>query len=139
MDTNQFSHAVFQLEEARDNRDADGVEDGLMPFFNSELGPVVPLLCELVLLEFHTRHEDIIGLLQKAADARAIPSLRQAVLLKPRLEYLDYDDYGSYYKKCFWALKAIGTPESIAVIREFTASEDPVIREQAAYRYSKCG
>lgn len=137
MDPNQFSYAALQLEEARDNRDADGVEVGLMPFFNSELGPVVPLLCELLLLDFHTRHEDIIGLLQKAADARSIPAVRQAVLLKPRLEYLNHDDYGSYYKKCFWALKAIGTPEAVAVIREFAKSEVPAAREQAIYRLSK--
>ena len=61
----------------------------------------------------------------------------KAIFLKPRLKYLDYDDYGSYYKKCFWALWAIGTPEAIAVIREFMTSEDAAAKEQALYRLSK--
>jgi hypothetical protein len=90
--------------------------------------------CARLLHEDHIDHEEIIRDLQDAADPHSIPSIRQAVLLKPRLKYLAYDDYGSYYKKCFWALRAIGTPEAIAVIQEFTTSEDAAAREQALYR-----
>ena len=93
--------------------------------------------CAKLVQEDHFEHEDIIRALQDAAAPYSIPFLRQAVLLKPRLEYLAYDDYGSYYKKCFWALRAIGTPEAIAVIREFTTSTDSVAKEQALYRLSK--
>lgn len=93
--------------------------------------------CAKLVLEDHLDHEHIIGWLQDMADPYSIPFLRQAVLLKPRLEYLAYDDYGSYYKKCFWALRAIHTPEAIAVIREFTTSEDSVAREEALYRLSR--
>jgi hypothetical protein len=93
--------------------------------------------CELLLQDGHMMHEDIIHLLQQKKDPHAIPFLRQAVLLKPRLEYLAYDDYGSYYKKCFWALRAIDTPKAIAVIEEFANSDDPVIRNEASYRLSR--
>ncbi|HEY6225566.1 MAG TPA: HEAT repeat domain-containing protein, partial [Verrucomicrobiae bacterium] len=93
--------------------------------------------CRKLMQEDHFEHEDIIGELQRAADPYSIPFLREAVLLKPRLRYLEYDDYGSYYKKCFWALRAIGTPDAIAMIREFAASDDPIVREQAAYRLSQ--
>jgi hypothetical protein len=134
----QVSFLISQLELARDQRNADAVDDALTPLFSSMPIPaLVPLLCELLVMEFHTRHEDMIRLLQNAADSRAIPFLREAVLLKARLGYLDYDDYGSYYKKCFWALKAINNPEAISVIREFASSDDPAIREQAVYRLSK--
>jgi hypothetical protein len=126
------------LQQARDDRSADDVELTLGLIFRFQpTADYVPLLCELLAADFHTRHEDIIRALQDAADARSIPSLRQAVLLKPKLEYLAYDDYGSYYKKCFWALRAVGTPEALAVIREFTVSEDSAAREQAVYRLSK--
>ncbi len=104
---------------------------------NPELHQQVVESCGKLLLEDHLDHEQIIRFLQNAEDPYAIPFLKQAVLLKPRLKYLDYDDYGSYYKKCFWALKAIGTPDAIAVIREFTASEDKAAREQALYRLSE--
>ena len=93
--------------------------------------------CAKLLREDHEGHEDLIRFLQDAADPYSIPFLRQAVLLKPRLKYLDYDDYGSYYKKCFWALRAIDTPEAVAVIREFATSDDPTAKEQALYRLSK--
>jgi hypothetical protein len=50
---------------------------------------------------------------------------------------LAYDDYGSYYKKCFWALRDIGTPEAIAIIREYAASDIEAARKEAVYRLSK--
>lgn len=93
--------------------------------------------CARLLQTDHLDHEEIISDLQDAADPYSIPFLRQAVLLKPCLEYLAYDDYGSYYKKCFWALRAIGTPQAVAVIREFTTSEDLAAKEQALYRLSR--
>jgi hypothetical protein len=87
--------------------------------------------------EQHEEHEDIIRFLQDHPDPQNVPFLRQAIALKPRLAYLEYDDYGSYYKKCLWALKAIGTPEAIAVIQECTASDNAALKEQALYRLSK--
>ena len=93
--------------------------------------------CELLLRADHEDHEDCIRSLQLSKDPYAIPFIEKAVLLKPSLKYLDYDDYGSYYKKCFWALKDIGTPDAIAVIEKFAQSSDEVIKDQAEYRLSK--
>ena len=93
--------------------------------------------CEKLLRIDHSEHEEIIRFLQDAADPFAIPFIKQAILLKPQLDYLAYDDYGSYYKKCFWALKAIGSKNAIELIKEFTESVDPIIKEQAHYRLSK--
>jgi hypothetical protein len=75
--------------------------------------------------------------LQQAAEPYAIPFLRDAIALKPRLAYLAYDDYGAYYKKCLWALVAIGTADAIDIIRMCSQGDDPVLREQALYRLSK--
>jgi hypothetical protein len=93
--------------------------------------------CAKLIREDHYEHEKIIGFLQRTADPYAISFLRQAILLKPRLDYLAYDDYGAYYKKCFRALRAIGTPDALAVIREFATSNETPLREQALYRLSK--
>ena len=93
--------------------------------------------CELLLKIDHHDHEDLIRSIQLSEDAYAVPYLEKAVLLKPSLTYLDYDDYGAYYKKCFWALKAIGTTEAIKVIEAFSKSTDSVINEQALYRLNK--
>jgi hypothetical protein len=99
-----------------------------------ELSPKVAEWCARLIQADHRDHEDILRNLQAAADPYSIPFLRQAVLLKPSLAYLAYDDYGSYYKKCFWALRAIGTPEAIAVIREFITASDAAARQEAVYR-----
>ena len=94
-------------------------------------------LCERLLQAGHFEHEDIIGCLQDFADPYAVPFLREAVLMKPCLSYLEYDDYGAYYKKCFWALNAIGTDDAITTIEEFASSNDSVVKREALYRLSK--
>jgi hypothetical protein len=94
-------------------------------------------LCERSLQAEHEEHEEIIGHLQDFADPYSVPFLREAVLMKPRLVYLEYDDYAAYYKKCFWALSAIGTNEAIAIVGEFATSNDLVIKREALYRLSK--
>ena len=82
-------------------------------------------------------HEAIIRFLQDNPDGRSVPYIRTAILLKPQLDYLAYDDYGSYYKKCLWALQTISTPEAIELIKECASSDIPELREQAIYRLSK--
>jgi hypothetical protein len=49
-------------------------------------------------------------------DPRSVMHIRDAISLKPKLEYLTYEDFGSYYKKCLCALRKIGTPEALQVI-----------------------
>lgn len=110
-----------------------GARHTLMPINRQQ----VTLACDRLTSPDHSEHEDLIALLQRAKDPYAIPTLRQAVLMKSALKHLDYDDYGAYYKKCFWALAAIGTKEALAVIQEFSNSSDPVLAEAANYRLDK--
>lgn len=85
----------------------------------------------------HFEHEDIILFLEFNPDPRSVPHLREAIRLKPELEYLEYDDYGGYYKKCLWALQKIGTSDSLQVIQECSASEIPELKDQALYRLKR--
>ncbi len=85
----------------------------------------------------HFEHEDTILFLEFNPDPRSVPHLREAIELKPKLEYLDYDDYGAYYKKCLWALQEIGTPEAIEIIRESANSNIPELAEQARHRLKR--
>ena len=85
----------------------------------------------------HTEHEDIILFLEFNPDPRSVPHLRDAIDLKPKLQYLDYDDYGAYYKKCLWALQKIGTPEALRIIKDCATSDVPELRAQALYRLAK--
>ncbi len=90
----------------------------------------------LIPLQWHTRHEDLIGLLQDWRSPDSLPTLVLAIDQKPLLKYLEYDDYGAYYKKCLWALAAIGTAEAKSVIRKYTDSTLPELRKEAVSRLS---
>jgi len=126
------------LKQALENKDADLVDYALLLGFKFTFpDDIVGLLNELVTQPWHIKHEDIIGLLQRHRNPSSVPAIRAAIELKPTLDYLDYDDYGSYYKKCLWALSDIGTLEAITLIKECTASPDEALRNEAEYRLGK--
>lgn len=85
----------------------------------------------------HEEHEEIVRQLQDYPENESVEYLQRAIELKPTLSYLAYDDYGSFYKKCLWALQEIGTPQALAVIELCTSSPDDALREQATYRIKR--
>jgi len=95
--------------------------------------------CQRLLRADHIEHEDILRDLQGHPDPRFIPYVEGAIRLKPSLSYLEYDDYGAFYKRCLWVLQAIGTPDAIAVIRACSVSEVPELAKQAQHRLSRIG
>jgi len=95
--------------------------------------------CQRLVKLDHLGHEEIIRALQDNPDPGSIVFLQRAIAQKPQLAYLEYDDYGAYYKKCLWALQAIGTREAIAVIESCARSEIPELRAQALHRLARIG
>lgn len=85
----------------------------------------------------HQEHEWIVSILQEHADNDSVPYLEKTIEMKPQLGYLSHDDYGSYYKKCLWALQDIGTPDALALIRKCARSAEPALRKQALYRLTR--
>jgi Domain of unknown function (DUF4291) len=92
---------------------------------------------EQLLETTHYGHEEIVGVLQSYPENASVPYLRKAIQMKPSLRYLDYDDYGAYYKKCLWALRAIRTPDALALIEECSRSDETALRDQALYRLQR--
>jgi len=82
----------------------------------------------------HEDHEALIRYLQEHPSDVSVPYIREAIRLKPTWAHLDYDDYGSFYKKCLWALQDIGTPAALALIGERAESEIAPLRDEARYR-----
>ncbi len=79
----------------------------------------------------------MIRYLQDYLSPTSVEPPRFAIELKRQLEYLEYDDYGAYYKKCFWALAVNPDPRAVDVIREYADSDDEILREQAQYRLNR--
>ncbi len=92
------------------------------------------LLGKILLSVNHHEHENIIATFQEYQNEKSIPYIDKAIKLKSKIESLDYDDYGGFYKKCFWALVAIGTNEAKTIIEKYAESDDKQLREQAIYR-----
>lgn len=86
-----------------------------------------PALCRILELErCNGQHEQAVELLAEVGDARAIPSLTKAVDYR-----WSYDEWLNVPRKALQALFAIGTPESLAVIRHAAGSSDDYIRGEA--------
>jgi hypothetical protein len=122
------------LAEAVRRHDANAVEAGLGLMF--ALGPEhVPLLCALLVADWHHKHEDIARALQQLADPAAVPALRHAAELD--LPYLEYDEDRALSRKCMWALSDIRTAEAVAALESLSHSSNPVVRDLATYHLAK--
>ena len=71
-------------------------------------------------------HEQAVELLGEIGDSEAIPALRKALDFR-----WDYDEWLFVPRKSLRVLHSIGTPESLAIIKQAIASSETLIREEA--------
>ena len=121
------------LEQSLASHEADEVELAvtLAHYFGLQREQT-PILCKLLLEDWHTSHENIASSLQKLADPRSTDSLRQASQF--RLAYLDYDENHGLARKCTWALAAIGTAEAIEALVWISENSDEMVAGYARKR-----
>ena len=114
---------------------ADAVEHAVRDVYAAGLKPshVEPLV-DLLQLDWHTRHEDIVGLLQRAKDDRASNVLLETATRK--FDYLEYDKNEGLARKCTWALADIGSPLAIDHLRALATNENELIARYAKKRLS---
>lgn len=87
----------------------------------------LPILCQILNSESHNGlHENVVEILDKLRDERAIPALSKALTYR-----WSYDAGLSVPKKALQALAEIETPEAMAIIKEATQSSEELIREEA--------
>ena len=88
----------------------------------------VPLLIELLALEGHERHEDIVFDLGLFGDPAAIPAIAQAA--EKTFPYMvRWQNLHEFQRKCAYALARIGTLESREALEHLTRHADPHLRE----------
>jgi HEAT repeat protein len=71
-------------------------------------------------------HENVVEILDKLRDERAIPALSKALTYR-----WSYDEWLNVPRKSLLALSEIGTPEAMMIIKEATQSPEELIREDA--------
>ncbi len=103
---------MAMLQEAFNRRDAEDVACCLLLAFQFEAitSDDGPLLCGLLLAEWHECHEDVARTLEDLRDPRSVVALYEAALTAKAHRYLAYDDGNALARKCTWALAKIDTP-----------------------------
>ena len=94
----------------------------------------VPLLGELLVADWHARHEDVARLLQELADPASVPALRRGAELD--LPYA-VDDGRALSRRCLWALSDIRTPEAVVALDERALSSRATVRDLALHHRAK--
>jgi HEAT repeat protein len=125
------------LVEAVRQRDPDGAEAALIlaSWFDVRGPRYLEVLCDLLVADWHTRHEDVARALQLLGDNNAVPALRYTAELD--LPCRDYDDYRALSRKCMWALSDIRTADAVAALESLVQSRNPRVRELAQYHLAK--
>lgn len=133
-----LEHFSREFDGALENKDGDRLESIMMIGFKVRFPEnIIQLIYSAIGELWHVCHEDMISLMQEYPSNANIPFIMKAIELKPKLSYLEYDDYGSYYKKCLWALSAINSKASILVIEDYCNSDIEVLSNAAKYRLKR--
>jgi hypothetical protein len=124
------SHVRKFLQDAYLLKDADEFEYALLLGFSFDFDiESVPILNNLIVEDWHFKHEDIARLLQGFKDSSSIDVLYQTAL--ERYDYLDYDDSYALAVKCIWALGSINTGSSREKLKQLTSSTNQIISDAA--------
>jgi HEAT repeat protein len=112
-------------------QDADNVEAALTLMFRFDLidQRYVRVLCDLLVADWHQRHEDVALALQELSDPAAVPALLRAAVMD--LPYLEHDENRALSRKCIWALSDIRTQDAIAALALLAESKKDVVWELA--------
>ena len=125
-----FESAVAS-EKAEEASEAIGIANG---FKNDKAfgKRATPWLLNLLAMPGHYYHEDIIGILQRIKDARAVEGIYNASLLYH--SYLAYDDTSGLARKCTWALADIGNEEAYEKLKLLAANPNAHVAGYAQKR-----
>ena len=128
-------YALTALVTSAESHFADAVEFAIRDVIaiglrSSHVEPLIALLR----LDWHTRHEDIVGLLQCAKDDRASDVLFETATRK--FSYLEYDESEGLARKCTWALADIGSARAVSHLRSLATNQNELVADYAAKRLS---
>lgn len=83
---------------------------------NFDIEKYTQMLDDLLISDWHYKHEDIIQLLEKISSFESLDYLYKALYLK--LDYLEWDENYSFEKKCMYAISKIGKQKAIPYLKK---------------------
>ncbi len=93
------------------------------------------VLDELLLADWHCKHEDIVRLLIECGDSKSIDYIYKAIYLK--FDYLLWDDNYSFEKFCIHALVKIDNEKSLEYLQKLCLHDNKIISECAKKQMDK--
>ncbi|WDF64017.1 hypothetical protein [Flavobacterium sp. KACC 22763] len=83
------------------------------------------LLCELIVEEWHFKHEDIALSLKETSDPEIVDFLNIAIFLN--LKYLEYDETYQLARKCIKGIASINNFNSLSKLQNLLNNENKII------------
>lgn len=124
------------LQDAMDAKDQRLLNQALSAFFYEQTTSIVPLLCQLIVEDWHEEHEDVALILQQTKSPMAVESLKRAAQL--RFDYLlQWNNLHEFQRKCTWALADIGTSQAKEALQHLRSSTDQMLASYAEERVER--
>lgn len=124
------------LQKAVLHKDPNKFEEALsacFPMRHSE--GMCGLLAEVLVEDWHFRHEDVALAIQDLKCQCAVDALERRASSNPG--YLEWDENHALARKCTWALADIGTDDAKRALERLSKSETLVVRGFAQKRIDK--
>lgn len=126
------------LQEAYQSKDANRVDvfvylAFVYEFFDERM---VDVLNQLLISDWHYKHEDIALILQKISSWESIEYLYDAIELHP--QYLIWDENNSFEVKCVRAIYYIGKDKALPYLEKLCNHSNGIIRDMAQRQRKKC-
>ncbi|WP_425100659.1 hypothetical protein [Tropicibacter sp. S64] len=127
------SDTFIVLQKAMQLGDPDAFEEALRACFPMQhCAGLCELLADVLLEDWHFRHEDVALAIQDLKCTCAIEALERRASSNPN--YLEWDENHALARKCTWALADIGTVEAKQALERLSESETLVVRGFAQKR-----
>jgi hypothetical protein len=107
----------------------------LLSIFDVKSEGILRILNELLIMDWHYRHEDVVVNLRNYHSETSIENLYKAANMY--FEYLDFgedDEAVALPRKCTWELYKIGTPEAKEKLELLANHKNPNIAQKAKKR-----
>lgn len=100
-----------------------------------ELVKCIDMINNLLLMDWHNQHENLVNLIQKISHASSLNYLEKAIEMK--FVYMEWDDNYSFEKKCIRAIYHIGKNESVNILKRVMESDIEEISNMAKRELNK--
>jgi hypothetical protein len=121
------------LQKTVEQKDPDGFEEALSACFPMQhCEGLCELLSEVLVADWHLRHEDVALAIQDLKCACAVEALERRAASNP--DYLEWDENHALARKCTWALADIGSDAAKQALERLSKSDILVVRGFAQKR-----